>query len=222
MAAIVMTGIPVMLYAFVYLFNVPPLMAELKDYTSGRMIKAVKISIIATAALYITVGATASLVFGEETAQDVLVNLNPKALQRILPPRWADTMSSAIAIGYCGKLILIFPLGNWSLRENLSDLVFQTQRPTGWKFNVMTAGILIAVYIMSQTFRSVLNAIDIIGCTAAVGISFIIPALLIKKFEPDFKMKLFGLVVYLIGIFCLFEGVVGEVWREAFRVPLFC
>eukprot|EP00803_Ostreobium_quekettii_P000532 evm.model.scf_1159.7 EVM.evm.TU.scf_1159.7 scf_1159:47474-48130(-) len=197
-------------------------MAELKDYTSRRMIKSVKYSIIATAALYIVVGVTASLVFGVHTKQDVLVNLNPEALKDLLAPRLADSMSTAIAIGYCGKLILIFPLGNWSLRENLSDLVFQTQRPTGWRFNVMTTGILIAVYIMSQTFGSVLNAIDIIGCTAAVGISFIIPALLIKKFELDYKMKLFGLVVYMIGMFCLFEGVVGEVWREAFRVPLFC
>ncbi|CAD7703267.1 unnamed protein product [Ostreobium quekettii] len=221
-AAVVMTGVPVLLYAFVYLFNVPPLMAELRDYSRPRMIKAVRISIVSTTILYIVVGVSASLVFGDETKQDILVNLNPKALGAFMGPDMAETLSSLVALGYAGKLILIFPLGNWSLRENLSDLAFGTQRPTGWRFNVMTAAILVAMYVMSLMCGSVLNAIDIIGCTAAVGISFIIPAWLIQRFEPSGCMKAFGAAVWVVGMFCLVEGLVGEMWRMVYQAPLFC
>jgi len=221
--AIYMTAVPVLLYSYVFLFNIPPLMAELKDYSKPRMLKAVKNSLLGTTALYVVVAISSSIVFGIKTQQDVLVNLYPGALENYMNPRLADVISTLLSVGYAFKLVLIFPLANWSLRENLSDLLFKTQRPKGWQFYAITYLILAVVYVLSQTVRGVLNAIDIIGCTACVGITFVVPAWLIAKFWSDnLKMKIFAIVVWVVGMFCLLEGIVGEVWREVFRVPLFC
>lgn len=222
-AAIVMTAIPVLLYSFVFLFNIPPLMAELKGYSKPRMLKAVRRSLMGTTTLYVIVAVTATLVFGVTTHQDVLVNLNATALEKFMGPDMADTVSTVLALGYAGKLILIFPLANWSLRENLADLAFKTQRPEGWRFYAVTYAILALVFLLSQTVRGVLNAMNIIGCTACVGLTFVVPAFLIEKFEcRDARMKLLALGVWLLGMFCLLQGVLGEVWRGVFRVPLFC
>lgn len=221
--AIYMTAVPVLLYSYVFLYNIPPLMAELKDYSKPRMLKAVRHSLVGTTALYAVVAVTSSLVFGVKTHQDVLVNLYPGALKKFMSPKLADVISTLLSVGYAFKLILIFPLANWSLRENLSDLFFKTQRPEGWPFYAVTYVILVLVYVLSQTVRGVLNAIDIIGCTACVGITFVVPAWLIAKFwDSDLKMKIFAMVVWVIGMFCLLEGIVGEVWREVFHIPLFC
>lgn len=185
---------------------------------------AVKISIVGTMIVYMMVAASSSLVFGVSTEQDILVNLNPKALQQLMDPRLADVISVLLSVGYALKLILIFPLANWSLRENLSDLFFHTQHPTGWQFYSITYGVLVFAFLASQYLvRGVLNAIDIVGSTACVCIIFVIPSWLMLKFEGyDIWTRIFAIVILALGVFCLLEGVVGEVWRWAFQVPLFC
>ena len=69
------------------------------------------------------------MLFGSDTNANILVNLQPEAISRLIPEALAAPLCFAIRAGYCVSLVSTFALLNWALRETVSGLVFGVRAP---------------------------------------------------------------------------------------------
>ncbi|CAD7699967.1 unnamed protein product [Ostreobium quekettii] len=214
MAVTLLAALPTMMCAYVAHMNVPPLMEELRAYSRDRMILATRLTFTASTALYILVPVGAYAVFGEETETDILLNFTPGYLTKIVGARTSTILGTAVALFYVTKLILTFPLINWALRENLSDLFFGVSRPTGWRFYLVTYGALATSYLLSVTLGSIEIAMDFVGCTAVMGMALLAPAMLLAKHEwRSLRSRIVAVVCIILSGVILVVGNTKVTWQ---------
>lgn len=201
-------------FVFTYYANpeIPPLMEELKPYSHRRMSLAVHSGLIGTFGIYITLATSLYIAFQSSTNGDILLNLTPHSLEPLLGHALSKLVGSGVLIGYGLKIIMFFPLINWPLRENLSVLIFGTPKPEGWRFAAVTYGILVLAYIISLVVKGITVAIDFVGATAGVGITFLAPAALVFCGEKDKRSigrMILVILLVLVGLF-VFVGTILE------------
>ena len=187
-------------------------MEELKPYTHRRMCWAIQSGLVGTLGIYITLATSLYIAFQSNTHGDILLNLTPHSLQPLLGHALSKLVGSGVLIGYGLKIIMFFPLINWPLRENLSVLFFGTAKPEGWRFAVVTYGILFLVYTISLLVKGITIAIDFVGATAGVGITFLAPAALAywgEKEERNIGHVILTILLILLGVF-VFAGTILE------------
>lgn len=197
----ILAAVPVMVPAYIAHMNIPPLMAELRRYSKTRMTLATKLGYAVCLFIYVVISIGAFATFGNSTQPDILLNFSPGSLSKFLDSKVADVIAFVVAVVYVSKLILVFPMVNWAVRENLCDLLFGESRPVGLRFYLITYATLIVVYVLSLVVNSIDIALAFIGCTASMGVALLAPGVLLVKCEIHKK----GSVA--VGITCLVIGV---------------
>lgn len=158
-------------------------MAELRQYTRQRMVLSTRLCFVICTSLYLIISLGAYAVFGRETQPDILLNFTPGYLKELVGSTASGIVGTAVAVFYVSKLVLVFPLINWALRENLSDLFWGVPQAQGWRFYLITYSILAVAYILALAVGSIETAMDFIGCTAAMSVAVLVPGMLLFKFE---------------------------------------
>ncbi|CAD7700781.1 unnamed protein product, partial [Ostreobium quekettii] len=168
-------------YVFAYFVNqeLPPLMEGLRVYTRKNAMTATLSAMALCFVIHVLVQVPMYVAFGSNTKGDILLNLTPAGLAPLIGAGAGEFVGDAVLICYAIKVIAIFPMINWPLRESLSDFIFRTPRPEGWRFYSCTYGILAVVYLIAVFVRRVTVAIDYVGSTAGVAIAFLAPAFMI-------------------------------------------
>ncbi|GMH39646.1 hypothetical protein BSKO_07544 [Bryopsis sp. KO-2023] len=220
---IALDGFSILWFAYIGYYNIPPLMNELKDYTSFGMVKSIRIAVAATSVLYFAVGNTAMFTFGDDTRGDILLNLSYSSLSQFMSPASARSLSYIITVGYAIKLMLIYPMENWALRENLSDLFGGSQQPTGWMFYAITYGVTICACLISLSVSSVVWLVSLIGSTTSTIIGFTLPAMLSQRFdEGSLCSRIIVPFYWVLTVVFMFHGLVAQSWILAKESPIYC
>eukprot|EP01024_Parvocaulis_polyphysoides_P007103 TRINITY_DN1213_c1_g1_i1.p1 TRINITY_DN1213_c1_g1~~TRINITY_DN1213_c1_g1_i1.p1 ORF type:complete len:485 (-),score=24.25 TRINITY_DN1213_c1_g1_i1:385-1809(-) len=166
----------VFLTAFMCHYNLHPLMEELKDYSTKRMAAVIDLSITITAVVYFLVSVGGFAVFGVDTQGDVLKNFSDEYLPPIIGQVGSQIMFTVVRIGYCIVLMTTYPLVLFSLRQRLLDFVTQQQlKQVMWW--VTTALCVVLTYVLAVLLPNIQVVIQFVGCTAAVVMAFMLPAL---------------------------------------------
>lgn len=192
-------------FNFGFLANpaLPPLMQGLQGYSLNRMLVSTNLGFLLTWLIYEVAAITLYIPFQSDTQGDILLNLTPDSLEPLIGKAAGKAVGITVLVAYALKIVLIFPLINWSLRQNVSGLIFRTHYPTGWRFYVVTYAILAIVYIISTFLTHVETAVDFVGSTAGAGIVFFIPAAVIAARESPYrgvKAKVEASLLVLVGL----------------------
>lgn len=188
----------------------------------GRMSLSLKLACSLTAVLYGVVAFTTASTFGSETNGDVLINLSSKSLSAFMNPLLAKVVGYCVTIAYGIKLILIYPMENWCIRENISKLFGGSSRPTGALFYVITYGITAAAYLTSLYVKSVYVLVGFIGSSVCCILTLTFPALLIWKMERHtLRVILLTGFLWSISIILCFHGTVARAWLLVKKYPIY-
>ncbi|ERN05364.1 probable sodium-coupled neutral amino acid transporter 6 [Amborella trichopoda] len=189
------TVVPVLVSAFTCHFNVHPIRAEFRK--PQKMQSVVRVSLALCAVVYIAIGLFCYLLFGENTASDILVNFN-----RGNP----DAISSAVVrLSYVLHVMLVFPLLNFSLRINLDGLAFPsaTNTTAALRFTSLTGIILGFVYLAAILIPDIWSVFQFVGSTTAVCIDFIFPGAIVLRDVhgiSDPKDRILAVLMILIAV----------------------
>lgn len=167
-------------HSFLSSCAVHPTFRELKDRTVPNMSLITWYTIGGAGALYLTCAVAGYLLFGEDTAVDVLVNFNSRALN---DSSTLFTVTSVIAQSlYFIHMITVLPVIFFPLRLACNDLLFQNSqraldqdRP---RFLALTAILLLIMFGFSVFIPNLWLAFNLLGATATLLIGFAFPALL--------------------------------------------
>lgn len=117
--------------------------------------------------LYITIGILSYLVFGLNVQENILSNFS---LQNVHIRKINDRIIGIlIIILFACKIVSVFPLVNWPLRENISDIIYGNPRVTGLKALSVNFLNLTTMYILAMVLNSIevifiLNEVFLIKC----------------------------------------------------------
>lgn len=132
------------------------------------------------AALYVTGAVAGYLLFGEDTAVDVLVNFNSAALSA--SSSLFTVVAIIVQVLYCIHMITVVPIMFYPLRLACNDLLFgglpkalEDDRP---RFLGLTAGLLLLIFLISIFIPNLWLVFNLLGATATLLIGFVFPALL--------------------------------------------
>lgn len=214
---LILQGISVYVFAFIGHYNIPPMMKEIEYDAKDHMNSALHRGVGVVSLLYTIVPISCVIVFGKETNGDVLENFGVHSLAKAMPENIANIMSAVIEFGYTLILLCIFPMDHFALRQTCSTLIFDTHRPTGWRFYAVTYFLLFAIYISALSIRSVFTIVSFVGCTACAIMGLILPGLLLRQ---DGCLRAW--MMLLLGVLLIFHGTIGEAWRWMNGRPIYC
>lgn len=153
----------------------------MERFTDRRINMVIRRSLTICSILFTSVAAAGYALFGSQTKENVLLNLNPDALTTYIPPLAANALCFAIRLGYCLCLMTTFTMLNWSLRETISDMWLGVHMPPQPQFLTISYTTLVIVFVTSVVFPSVWTAMTLTGATASVFVAYILPGALILK-----------------------------------------
>eukprot|EP01023_Acetabularia_acetabulum_P066124 TRINITY_DN886_c0_g1_i2.p1 TRINITY_DN886_c0_g1~~TRINITY_DN886_c0_g1_i2.p1 ORF type:complete len:344 (+),score=35.94 TRINITY_DN886_c0_g1_i2:350-1381(+) len=166
----------VFLTSYMCHYNLHPLMEELRDYSPTRMFAVIDLSLAFTTIVYFLVSVGGFAVFGAETQGDVLQNFSEEYLPAIIGNIGSQIMFTIVRIGYCIVLMTTYPLVLFSLRLRLLDFV-RSQRMYHVVWGLITVICVGVTYVLAVVLPSIQVVIQFVGCTAAVVMAFMLPAL---------------------------------------------
>lgn len=200
-----------------------PQMAELKDYSLPKMVKVIGLSAIFTTLVYCIVGFTGLVLFGAATHGDILVNLSKSSLSFFMSSSLAAAISYIVTLGYALKLILIYPMENWCVRETASTLLGGSPRPEGWRFYILSCAITAVAYLVSLYVKSIFTFVGFVASFASSIIGLILPGLIsLRVGSKSLHDRIFAVFCLVLGVFFVFNGTVAQGWVMVKKEPLYC
>lgn len=198
-------------------------MAELKGYHLPKMIRVILLSVIFTTLLYAVVGIVGFAVFGDETEGDFLVNLSKASLSKFMSPSLAAAVSYVVTLGYAVKLMFIYPMENWCVRETTSTLLGGSPRPEGFRFYIITYAITILALLVSLYVKSVFTFVGFVGSLTSSIVGLLIPGMISLKLGNNSRAEsIFAVFITILGVFFFFNGTVAQGWVMAKKESLYC
>lgn len=198
-------------------------MAEMKSYSLKRMDSAIWLSIGFTVVLYFLVSIFAASIFGNATDEDILVNLSKASLSQYMHSSFAAAISYTISLSYVLKLLSIYPLENWCVREVISLVTGGPPRPDGFRFYAISYGITILAYFVSLYVKSIYLIAGVVGGLGSATLSFIVPGLLTLRSEYGKYHKIaLAVLFFSLGAVGIFHGSFAQIWRVAKGTPFYC
>lgn len=183
LASCVLTVLAVAALAFTCQFNLLPVQFSLQDTRCSNMLGITRSALALCVLLYGTVAAGGYVLFGDETDGDILKNLTVKWTSTLVPPALAHTLIYAIVICNTCNLLVNFVLKVWALRDSLSELALG--RPAlslpPHTFYSLTYGLSAMAWGLSVLIPSVWFLVGLIGSTACVTFSYVIPGIMMAK-----------------------------------------
>ncbi|XP_018821886.1 amino acid transporter AVT6C [Juglans regia] len=165
------TAVPVIVTAFTFHFNVHPIGFELGK--PSDMIRAVRISLVLCAAIYLAIGLFGYLLFGDSIMPDILVNFDQSSGSAI-----GSLLNDIVRLSYALHVMFVFPLLNFSLRANIDEFLFpkKTLLATDNKRFVSLTLVLITIsYLAAIAIPNIWYFFQFLGSTSAVSLAFIFP-----------------------------------------------
>ncbi|RRT85651.1 hypothetical protein B296_00001070 [Ensete ventricosum] len=172
------TVVPVIVTAYICHYNVHPIENELEDPSQIKPV--VRTSLALCSTVYLTTSFFGFLLFGEATLDGVLANFDSN-----LGIPYSSVLDDVVRVSYAAHLMLVFPMIFQALRLNVDGLLFPSARPLSsdnWRFAIITAVLLSAVFLAANFIPSIWDAFRFTGATAAVCIGFIFPAAITLSF----------------------------------------
>ncbi|KAL6782748.1 hypothetical protein ACKKBG_A07975 [Auxenochlorella protothecoides x Auxenochlorella symbiontica] len=164
-------------------------------------------AIAASTATFLLISICSYGVFGNATSADVINNYSVETLSKLLIPELAQAGFFGIRLGVLIALLLSFPLHMAPLRTSLWQLVFRQplQGPGLYLVTYVTLG---AAWLAAAHLSDIWSVLILIGSTAGVLISLILPGLLSIGMEETLtetrgskiRRQGGGLVLILFGI----------------------
>ncbi|CAG9461474.1 unnamed protein product [Pedinophyceae sp. YPF-701] len=207
--------LPIIMTAYCCHYTIHPVMAHLEGFSVPRMKRVVRTAVTICAGLYVTAGVSAYAIFGDTTRPDVLENFTAGSLDHIVPYDVALFCSTLIKVLYAGSLIGSFTLIMWALRLNAFEMAGVPVAPgQGWRWHGSGAALLAGAYACAVFLPSIWTALELVGATAVVLMSFLWPMLLLLRVEgPTLRMptRVAAYAVILAGLLVAAIGTVGAV-----------
>jgi len=186
-----LSSLPVYIFAFTCAQNLLPVHNELKENTQQRMNLVIGTSIGSAAGIYEVIGLLGYLTFGTDVASNIM-----------------ESYHNSVAISICrlGIVIMVlfsYPLQLHPCRASL-EKVFTRRNPLEedhddhgvlaadvslLKYVGMTAGILLATFLISIQVSQLEVVLGFVGATGSTTISFILPALFFIKLFANSENK---------------------------------
>mmetsp|Transcript_75929 Transcript_75929/g.158350 ORF Transcript_75929/g.158350 Transcript_75929/m.158350 type:complete len:588 (-) Transcript_75929:124-1887(-) len=188
------------IFAFCCQPNVPAVYTELEKKSFHRMEKVSVGAMLLCLFVYLVMGIAGFLAFGEETAGNVLVNLQPKLCELDL-----IVVSGFTCMAFA--VTMAFPLNIFPIRFTVETAIFfkwphlntpSTRFLIG--FTTVAASLLVAVIVPEINL-----VFELIGATTGSFVCFIGPGLMIFKLVPgglNSGPRLNGAILIVVG--CLF------------------
>lgn len=149
------------------------------------MVKISRITVAVAAILYLITIVTGFLLFGPNTALNVLVNFGAD-----FASGQYTAVNTVMRVFYALHIILVFPVTFYPLRVTVDDLLFpnapQLLVDTRRRFYLLTGSLLVLILIPGIFIPNVWVAFNIVGSPATMAVAFIFPALVALKSVPLF------------------------------------
>ncbi|KAI9108581.1 hypothetical protein K1719_020465 [Acacia pycnantha] len=119
------------------------------------------------------------LLFGEGTLDDVLANFDSD-----LGISFGSVLNDLVRISYVAHLILVFPVVFYPTRLNIDGLLFSSARPLGqdnFRFASVTIALIVSIFVGANFIPRIWDAFQFTGATAAVCLSYIFLAAIVKQ-----------------------------------------
>jgi len=197
------------IFAFCCQPNVPSIYTELERKSFRRMEMVSIGSMLLCLVVYLLMGVTGFLAFGENTAGNVLINLQPFLCE----------LDWLVASGFACMAFAVtmaFPLNIFPIRFAVETAMFfrwpHLNTPVVRAALAITA---VAACLVVAIMLPEINLIfELIGATTGSFVCFISPGLLLLRLVPGRLLsgpRLNGLMLVVVGFFCLVLGTYSSV-----------
>ncbi|XP_057973246.1 amino acid transporter AVT6A-like isoform X3 [Malania oleifera] len=166
------TAVPVLVTAYICHHNIHPIENELIDPTQMKSI--VRTSLTMCSLVYIATSFFGSLLFGDQTLDDILANFDGD-----LGIPYSSLLSDVVRVSYGIHLMLVFPIVFFSLRLNIDGLFLPYAIPIAFdnrRFFSITAALMGFILMGANFVPSIWDAFQFTGATATISVGFIFPA----------------------------------------------
>ncbi|KAK3128967.1 hypothetical protein QOZ80_6BG0469140 [Eleusine coracana subsp. coracana] len=206
--------VPVLVTAYGCHYNVHQIHNELKD--SSQMESIVHTSLILCSTVYLATSFFGFLLFGESTLSDVLANFDSN-----LGIPYGSILNDVVRVSYAVHLMLVFPMIFYALRLNLDGLLFSSSARTlsfdNRRFGVMTAMLLLMIFLSANFIPSIWDIFQFTGATAAVCFEFIFPAAITLR-DPHSIAKKWDKILAVIMIVLAVVSNVVAVYSDTYKM----
>lgn len=153
---------------------------------------AVRISLIICVAIYFAIGFFGYLLFGDSIMADMLVNFDQNSGTSV-----GRLLNDVVRLSYALHLALVFPIMNYSLRANIDELLFSSNKNINTntttntnnlsshtprlRFVCLTLALLAFTYLVAVAIPNIWCFFQFLGSTTIVCLSFIFPAAVILR-----------------------------------------
>ncbi|CAI8597402.1 unnamed protein product [Vicia faba] len=193
------TAVPVVVTAFTCHFNVHPIGFEFAK--PSDMKTAVRLAIMFCAVIYFTIGLFGYLLFGDSTQSDILINFDQSAGSAV-----GSLFNGLIRVSYALHVMLVFPIVNFSLRNNIDELIFP-EKPLlvtdNKRFVFLSLVILVFSYLAAIAIPDIWYFFQFLGSTTALSLAFIFPGAIVLRDALRIstrKDKVIALVMIILAV----------------------
>ncbi|GJN00037.1 hypothetical protein PR202_ga17186 [Eleusine coracana subsp. coracana] len=208
------TVVPVLVTAYGCHYNVHQIHNELKD--SSQMESIVHTSLILCSTVYLATSFFGFLLFGESTLSDVLANFDSN-----LGIPYGSILNDVVRVSYAVHLMLVFPMIFYALRLNLDGLLFSSSARTlsfdNRRFGVMTAILLLVIFLSANFIPSIWDIFQFTGATAAVCFEFIFPAAITLRDPHSIAKKWDKILAVFMIVLAVVSNVVA-VYSDTYKM----
>lgn len=203
--AAVCSVFPILATAYACHFNIHPIYVELKDRTEQNMTSVTRVALASCFGIYLLTTLTGYLLFGDNTASDVLANFDRPILEGV------KGLNDVVRLSYALHVALVFPVIYYSLRNTTDELLFPNAAKSLAEDTVRFWGItvtqLVLVFVGATLVPNIWMAFDITGATSTMIIGMIFPAVLALRDKSGViasweKKTGYGMVVWA-AIICV-------------------
>ncbi|KAL5058949.1 hypothetical protein RYX36_030553 [Vicia faba] len=140
---------------------------------------AVRLTIMFCAVIYFTIGLFGYLLFGDSTQSDILINFDQSAGSAV-----GSLFNGLIRVSYALHVMLVFPIVNFSLRNNIDELIFP-EKPLlvtdNKRFVILSLVILVFSYLAAIEIPDIWYFFQFLGSTTALSLAFIFPGAIVLR-----------------------------------------
>ena len=204
-----LTSVPIFIFGYNCQPNVFPIYAELENKTTSKMQKVFRYALSISISLYIIAGASAFLVFLNETCGNILLNDFKKSPEIVI--------ASCI---FTTAMVLATPVFVNAIRENLNDMIWKRKQIPLIPHVLVTFVIVLVCVLVSVVVTDIATVFGFIGCTTNPITGYILPTYFVWRLVPKEHVNMLILFLKFCPETCLFGTKVFNLFFSIFRPTL--
>lgn len=169
----ILSTLSVIITAYVCHYNIHPILVDLATPTASNMGGVASVALGLCSCIYFGVASAGSLLFGDDTKEDVLLNFDA-----------SEPLGGALKLGYAFALMMTFPLIFFSFRESVAGLLGLAAAESGASvtaslstraFMGTTVVGLTCMYLLGTHVPNIDVVFAFSGSTVTVMVGFLLP-----------------------------------------------